>query len=291
MSDDTSEERAMPGAAKLHNLANSGAQNLKNLASSAKQKLLSNNQKATDKLFARLEGGTAQPKLFETTSYQTWLLVEAHQVSKTKNTAQQLEIIQLDNWLTQKTTADDVYSLLELNANEGNLLQNPLLNTWISYIQRVGEGNPLMKKYYGAERLETMFAQAKDSATTTSLALKLEQEMWMSQSKTADDVFNYLKLDKKGGDIFEDSALSTWVSYVNKLNKYKERPDEFAVISILEKRFDYLDLAQMLGNMRGREAETVASLRKLQFKQWMTERVWMPKESSDCCCIRMTKAY
>ncbi|KAF1779542.1 hypothetical protein GQ600_10942 [Phytophthora cactorum] len=126
-----------------------------------------------------------------------------------------------------------------------------------------------MTKYYGDERLET---RAKYSATTTSLALKLEQEMWMSQSKTADDVFNYLKLDKKGGDIFEDSALSTWVSYVNKLNKYKERPDEFAVISILEKRFDYLDLARMLGNMRGREAETVASLRKLQFKQWMTEK-------------------
>ncbi|KAG3107784.1 hypothetical protein PI124_g8870 [Phytophthora idaei] len=61
MSDDTSEERAMPGAAKLHNLANSGAQNLKNLASSAKQKLLSNNQKATDKLFARLEAYKKNP--------------------------------------------------------------------------------------------------------------------------------------------------------------------------------------------------------------------------------------
>ncbi|KAG6949822.1 hypothetical protein JG688_00014479, partial [Phytophthora aleatoria] len=134
--------------------------------------------------------------------------------------------VQLNNWLRMDKTADGIFSVLKLNKEGDTLFESPK-----------------MTKYYGDERLET---RAKDSATTTSLALKLEQEMWMSQSKTADDVFNYLKLDKKGGDIFEDSALSTWVSYVNKLNKYKERPDEFAVISILEKRFDYLDLARML---------------------------------------------
>ncbi|KAG6954864.1 hypothetical protein JG688_00012150 [Phytophthora aleatoria] len=111
------------------------------------------------------------------------------------------------------------------------------------------------------------------------MASNLEEQMWRSEGKTADNLFKSLKLDEKGGDLFESPVLGTWVSYINRLNTYEKHPDEFAVIIELEKRFDYVDLARILGKaegVRGDNVEIVASLRILQFKQWMTEKLLDP---------------
>ncbi|KAF4028008.1 hypothetical protein GN244_ATG20337 [Phytophthora infestans] len=98
-----------------------------------------------------------------------------------------------------------------------------------------------------------------------------------SRGKTAEDMFIDLKLDKKGGHLFENPALVTWVSYVNKLDK--KFLDEFSVINILMKHLDAddMDLARVLTNAefqaktKGETAisETIGHLRQLQFRQWM----------------------
>ncbi|KAG2888969.1 hypothetical protein PC114_g18167 [Phytophthora cactorum] len=165
-----------------------------------------------------------------------------------------------------------------------------MLLTWRAYVANLDPKKTdelifsVMKKYYDGDILEKMFAEAKKrSATTRSMASNLEEEMWRSQGKMADNLFKFLKLDEKGDDLFESPVLGTWVSYINRLNTYEKRPDEFVVINELEKRFDYVDPARMLGNtehqagMRGDNVEIVASLRKLQFKQWMTEKRLDPK--------------
>ncbi|KAG6942404.1 hypothetical protein JG687_00019086 [Phytophthora cactorum] len=139
-----------------------------------------------------------------------------------------------------------------------------------------------MKKYYSDERLEEIFVQAKNNIFTRGLAIKLEQEMWRSQGQTADDLYNFLKLDKKGFyDLFEGPAVVTWVSYATKLGNLKEHPVQFVVISELEKRFNYLDLARMLdyASPRTREMKRlVTSLQKMQFEQWWTKKRWTPKQ-------------
>ncbi|KAF1779539.1 hypothetical protein GQ600_10939 [Phytophthora cactorum] len=203
MSDDISEERAMPGAAKLQNLAKSGAQNLKNLASSAKQKLLSNNQKATDKLFARLEGGTAQPKLFETTSYQTCV---AKAADNTQNIAKKVERAQLINWLSNGKTVDDAITLLRLNTGEGGeLLKNPALSTWFSYVKMTKQ-NPdelsflKLKTRFSDEELATMIAVTRDAKAWIYLEglARVQLNNWLRMDKTADGIFNVLILNKEG---------------------------------------------------------------------------------------------
>ncbi|KUF87044.1 hypothetical protein AM587_10000382 [Phytophthora nicotianae] len=72
---DNFEERAidvkLPMTAKLQNLVNSPT--LKSLATSIKHRLTSNNQITTDKLFARLNVGAAESKLFESAPYQQWV--------------------------------------------------------------------------------------------------------------------------------------------------------------------------------------------------------------------------
>ncbi|KAG6966348.1 hypothetical protein JG687_00004890 [Phytophthora cactorum] len=169
----------------------------------------------------------------------TRLLVEAHQVSKTKNIAQQLEIIQLDNWLTQKTTADDVYSLLKLNANEGNLLQNPLLNTWISYIQK-------------------------------NIAKKVERAQlvnWLSNGKTVDDAITLLRLNTgEGGELLKNPALSTWFSYVKMT---KQNPDELLFLK-LKTRFSDEELVTMIAVTRDAKVWIyLEGLARVQLKNWL----------------------
>ncbi|KAG6942441.1 hypothetical protein JG688_00018113 [Phytophthora aleatoria] len=146
-------------------------------------------------------------------------------------------------WRGRKETAEDVFNLLKLNNEGEQLFKSRILDVWVSYVVGLNKKNA-DEKYYSDERLEEMFVQAKNSIFTRGLAIKLEQEMWRSQGKTADDLYNFLKLDKRGFyDLFEGPAVVTWVSYATKLNNRKEHPVQFAVISELEKRFNYLDLA------------------------------------------------
>ncbi|ETO82884.1 hypothetical protein F444_03026 [Phytophthora nicotianae P1976] len=189
---------------------------------------------------------------------------------------------QLNNWVRAGSSVDDIYNLLKLNKEGDKIFESPMFGTWTSYAMKLDKANAdellfsVMKKHYSAESLENMIIQAKDRVTTKNIASKLEEELWRNQGKTADDVFDILKLEKKVDGIFEDPALTTWISYVNKLNKHKETPEKFAVISELEEHFQRMDLARMLYDAK-REAKTrdvkqlVSDLQDEQFEKWMVE--------------------
>ncbi|KUF85750.1 hypothetical protein AM588_10001001 [Phytophthora nicotianae] len=159
---------------------------------------------------------------------------------------------QLNNWVRAGSSVDDIYNLLKLNKEGDKIFESPMFGTWTSYAMKLDKANAdellfsVMKKHYSAESLENMIIQAKD------------------------------RLEKKGDGIFEDPALSTWISYVNKLNKHKETPEKFAVISELEEHFQRMDLARMLYDAK-REAKTrdvkqlVSDLQDEQFEKWMAE--------------------
>ncbi|KUF85423.1 hypothetical protein AM588_10002793 [Phytophthora nicotianae] len=164
-----------------------------------------------------------------------------------------LEGAQHNDWLGGRASADSIFKLLKLNKEGEELFKSPILDTWVNYVAKLGKKSmdetmySVMKKYYSDEKLEEMFAKAKNSIFTRKLASDLEQEMWRSQGKTADDIFKFLNLDKKDAyKLFDDPKIVTWATYVNRLNSLKKIPDDFALISELEKRFDDLDLARML---------------------------------------------
>ncbi|KAF4045392.1 hypothetical protein GN244_ATG02134 [Phytophthora infestans] len=200
--------------------------------------------------------------------------------------------MQLTSWQRADKSADDMFQLLKLRDGDEKPFDNPVFNTWVSYVTNLHQERTdevifsVMKKHYGEERLEKILGQATQSANTNSIALNLEKELWKSQGKTADDVFKALKLDKKGDNLFEDPAIRTWVYFVNKLNGDKKTPDEFAAISALEKHFDYVNLALLLGTaelqakVKGETVEfvkTLTSLRNMQFKQWMVRKGFDPQ--------------
>ncbi|ETO65303.1 hypothetical protein F444_17362 [Phytophthora nicotianae P1976] len=197
-----------------------------------------------------------------------------------------LEGAQHNDWLGGRASADSIFKLLKLNKEGEELFKSPILDTWVNYVARLGKKNmdetmySVMKKYYSDEKLEEMFAKAKNSIFTRKLASDLEQEMWRSQGKTADDIFKFLNLDKKDAyKLFDDPKIVTWATYVNRLNSLKKIPDDFALISELEKRFDDLDLARMLVYAHPpRETKSaITIMQELQFKKWRAKG-WTPTQ-------------
>uniref|UniRef100_H3H817 RxLR effector protein n=2 Tax=Phytophthora ramorum TaxID=164328 RepID=H3H817_PHYRM len=228
MKDDDSEERAITDA-------------VKKMAQAAKNKLTSNNQATTDKLFKKLQVGGTDDKLFQSTQFKEWvttvtknfktntelaqasmasalvshfgdealatLLVAAKQNYKSGAVAAKLENAQLRNWESAGKTGDDVFDLLKLNDKGEKLFESPVAATWISYVTKLNTQNSdevifsSLKKLFDDEALAKMIAGAKNSASTTATATKLEQvqlNKWMTEGKTVDDIFALLKLNKDG---------------------------------------------------------------------------------------------
>ncbi|KAH7487633.1 RxLR effector protein [Phytophthora ramorum] len=214
------------------------------------------------------------------------MLVVAKEDGKTPFIARKLEEVQLKNWQSGGKTPGGIFKLLKLDKEGDDILASPVLNTWSSYLASLNKGNPdelmfmKLQEQYGEAGLTSMIAKAKTSASTQSIAVKLQEEIWRSQGKTAEDVFMLLKLRKSGVNIVDAAGLSTWVSYVTKLNKLSKNPDEFVVISELEKQLTSMTLARMLAekinkisltNAEGAAGSVAGKLEALQFKKWLKQ--------------------
>ncbi|KAL4117405.1 hypothetical protein PRIC2_011396 [Phytophthora ramorum] len=206
----------------------------------------------------------------------TKMFVAAKRRPATESIGTKLEEVQFKNWLSDGKTADDVFKLLQLNKDGDTIFASSFWSVWSSYLAKLDKENAddlmfvVLKKHYGDEGVAKMVSVANKEASTKDIGRKLEEELWRSQGKDGDDVFKLLKLDEEGQKFFESPALSTWVSYVTKLNK--QNP---GAISQLEKRFGGdIELARMIGfaKQQATNAATekvITQLQNLQFKQWV----------------------
>ncbi|ETP37357.1 hypothetical protein F442_14832, partial [Phytophthora nicotianae P10297] len=93
-------------------------------------------------------------------------------------------VSQLDDWLTQGKSADDVFQLLTLDKAANGLLASPHLNEWISYMKRFNKVNPTKRttvidtltKHYGDEGLARIIEAAKQVRATAGLAKRVQTE-------------------------------------------------------------------------------------------------------------------
>ncbi|KAG2875912.1 hypothetical protein PC118_g23021 [Phytophthora cactorum] len=311
----------LPSAAIITNLIKSGEQALTKLAGRS----TSEKQKTTESLFQNLNVGAAETKLFERAPYQKWvgsvsniykkkpqageaaifrtlvahygdetlanLLAQARQVSTTESIAKQFETIQLDNWITQRKTADEIYSLLKLDAVD-NIFTRPSLETLISYVTGLQTADPYdwlavkLTKRYGEDGLAHMVAAAKPIGSPGEISAMLVRETEHS--------------------VLENPAIKTWVAYATELdweNAYmlmfsvmqrrysnyvaeqfwvgcgQTADDAFNSLKLeIEKRFGNMDLARVLFAAEKNATimkETITSLRTLQFQKWCRLN-WQP---------------
>ncbi|ETP51893.1 hypothetical protein F442_03033 [Phytophthora nicotianae P10297] len=284
---DNFEERAidvkLPMTAKLQNLVNSPT--LKSLATNIKHRLTSNNQIATDKLFARLNVGAAESKLFESAPYQQWVqsVTTAYKNTPGMGEAAMFSTLTthygdevLAKLLDQK--ADDIYALLKLSVADDALLKNPLMNTWI-YVTRLGKEDPYdllllkLKTRYDEAELAHLLIAAKADNSAESVAKKVEQAQlknWLTGGKTEDDAFNLLRLSIDDGyEILKNPALSTWNSYVKML---KHNPDELLFLK-LKRQFSDYEIAKVIVAATRDTKVTInlggGGLEKMQLDSWV----------------------
>ncbi|KAL4166331.1 hypothetical protein KRP22_013594 [Phytophthora ramorum] len=207
----------------------------------------------------------------------TKMFVAAKRGHATWSIGTKLEEVQLKSWLSDGKTADDVFKLLQLNKDGDTIFASSVWSVWSSYLTKLDKENVdelmfvVLKKHYGGdEGVAKMVSVANKEASTKDIGRKLEEELWRSQGKDGDDIFKLLKLDEEGQKFFESPALSTWISYVTKLNK--QNP---GAISQLEKRFGGdIELARMIGFAKQQATnagtkKVITQLQDLQFKQWL----------------------
>ncbi|KAG7385021.1 hypothetical protein PHYPSEUDO_002033 [Phytophthora pseudosyringae] len=97
---------------------------------------------------------------------------------------------------------------------------------------------------------------------------KLQLKWWQLRKKSPNDVFTKLKLDKTGGNLFENAGFSKWAAYVTKNSK--EAP-EMAIFSTLALHYTDDALAKMLlaaKDVEGTKA-LATKLEGLQLTNWV----------------------
>lgn len=88
-----------------------------------------------------------------------------------------------------------------------------------------------------------MVSHATESSRTKELGWQLMQEMWLSESMTAERVFYPLDLNQADIALFKRPELIRWISYVTELNT--ANADEI-MLSVVKPLYSKKQLAKML---------------------------------------------
>lgn len=165
-----------------------------------------------------------------------------------KDVNAKLERIMLDKWVHEGKTADDAFDFL-LKRYHRFIFEVPAVNTWVSYVTKLEKENPyqtmiaVLRGRFGDKKLDDMLVAAIDKIHAKAVAERLRGELWLSQERTADDVFELLYLNDWRRNLFDRPHFSTWVSYVVRLDK--ENADD-VMFSIVKSHNNDKDLAMML---------------------------------------------
>ncbi|KAE9143638.1 hypothetical protein PF006_g11351 [Phytophthora fragariae] len=217
------------------------------------------------------------------------MIVEAKEVSSTKNVATRLEEAQIKNWLSKGETPDNVFRALKIEKDGYISLRNPLLGTWVSYVKKIEE-NPYklllskMRARNSDDIVATYIWSAKRDVLGSTIAQKVEDvllDSWMPQS--ADEVFKLLKLNTGGINLFNYPRLSSWVSYVTKIER--KQADE-QMYTVLKAAYGDDELATILAASKQSALGDVAKrLEEVQHKpalhSWVDYVTTLSKKNAD----------
>ncbi|OWY99135.1 RxLR effector protein [Phytophthora megakarya] len=106
-------------------------------------------------------------------------------VQKTKN-------LQLIQWMNKGNSAHDIFRFLRLNNQNGNLFENPVFSTWVSYVEKLDKANPyitqllVLRQYFREAELMKMIETAKygsiDAKLRAVILKKIQRRRFQSKS-------------------------------------------------------------------------------------------------------------
>ncbi|GMF65260.1 unnamed protein product [Phytophthora lilii] len=195
---------------------------------------------------------------------------------RTKLIASKMENALLNKWIGDKKTATNIFVLLKLEKETGNLLKISVLRIWVSYVNMRREDpyellyRLMRPKYQDDRALGIMLASATEIASTRIDALRLEKVLfmkWRTEQLTMDDAFKLLRLTQNEDNVLLNEGLKTWISYAKFL---KKNPNEM-LFSILKKKYTCEVLARKLVTAKENEKSrgVAEGLEVVQIKNWV----------------------
>ncbi|KAL3663838.1 hypothetical protein V7S43_011251 [Phytophthora oleae] len=162
---------------------------------------------------------------------------------------------ELDASLKAGKSADDVFKLLALD-KAGDLLANPKLNEWITYMKAFNHKTPAerttviatLTAHYGDDGVAKIVEAAKQVRKTAGLAKRVQAEQtqrWLVDGKTPTEVFKLLKLDDAETQLFAQPQIVTWAKYFDDFYKINPK-EETTLFTFLKPHYDQATLAHML---------------------------------------------
>ncbi|OWZ19826.1 Avirulence (Avh) protein [Phytophthora megakarya] len=207
------------------------------------------------------------------------LFIAAKKISGTENIATKLQAEQLQIWLRKQKSADDVFTLLQLNKVDNKLFDTPEFALWSKYIDDLKISNKesamlsILKTHYSEEAMIKLVHSRKAPLGMKSTVMGVDggkMQEWLKAGTFPDDVFKAYELNKAGDDLLISPQLDRWASYVSKFN-YENPSKKTAMVDTLTHYYGDENLAQMLIAAKGVvKTESIATdLQIMQLKYWL----------------------
>ncbi|KUF97580.1 hypothetical protein AM588_10007973 [Phytophthora nicotianae] len=194
-------------------------------------------------------------------------IIEAgQQVPKTARMANRLQTEQVQLWMGQGKTPEQVFGLLKLNKFwplswiSSDLFNRPGLATWVKYLDDFNDANPdkkttlisILSSRYSDKALANMLIQANKAQSTSSIAKRIQAEqtqLWLKHGKKPEDIFTMLQLEKAGDTLFENPLFSAWIKYADDFRLLYDT--DLATMSTLISHYSDEAVAKMITKAHG----------------------------------------
>ncbi|KAG7375739.1 hypothetical protein PHYPSEUDO_015397 [Phytophthora pseudosyringae] len=183
------------------------------------------------------------------------IIETAKQASSTAAIAKRLQTEQIQRWLVQEKSPDDVFTLMKLDKAGDQLFQQPQVVTWAKYVVDFNKAHPGQKKTlfsavtkFDDQTLVNMLIAAKNVPSTEKIAVRVQADLtnaWLKIKKTPNDVFTLLRLKKDAGTLLDDPSFIAWMKYTDDYNLMYPK-ETMPVIYTMAKQYPIAQLATML---------------------------------------------
>ncbi|RAW25522.1 hypothetical protein PC110_g18063 [Phytophthora cactorum] len=95
-----------------------------------------------------------------------------------------------------------------------------------------------LKARFGDEKVaQLLVVAARDDKVKIDVRplVTVQLNYWHQGGKTAEDIFNLLKLSEVGDELFDSPMFRTWISYVTNLN---DKNSDELMFSVIKKHYD-----------------------------------------------------
>ncbi|KAG6948595.1 hypothetical protein JG688_00015024, partial [Phytophthora aleatoria] len=155
------------------------------------------------------------------------IIEAAKQVRATAALAKRVQTEQIQRWLLDGLSPEDVFKLLKLDEAAEGLFTQPQIVTWAMYLDDFNKVNPtsettifsfLKSRYKDEEIFVQMLIAAKNVPSTEKIAIRIQAEqtaLWLKNKKEPAAVFKLLKLQDTELALFENPLFIAWVKYTD----------------------------------------------------------------------------